>query len=239
MPTFWTTVSTGSRGITAKAREEDRDSVDAACSTGFRIRLSDDGPGIAPEDRERIFDAEFSRKPNGMGLGLFIARRLLRNMGSLYFAMILGSVAGACFEATFDGTWDYERRDEKAEVLLVEDEPVDLEHYRHDFPLVFRERGLDVETHPCQTFDEAFEHASSPLFRFDLIISDTYRGHARDRDAQVLRMVRHYRGNRFCPPVVYSSGVKPPDSQEGPFTVWADQAKSGDSRACDPPDSRY
>lgn len=49
--------------------------------------VSDEGPGVAPEDRERIFD-KFTRlgdpstsSHRGVGLGLFIARRSLEAMG--------------------------------------------------------------------------------------------------------------------------------------------------------------
>jgi len=68
---------------------------------GFRIRFSDDGPGVAEEDRERIFEAEFSRKANGMGLGLFIARQLIEPYGKLVYREE-GRLPGACFEATFE-----------------------------------------------------------------------------------------------------------------------------------------
>ena len=44
----------------------------------------------------------------------------------------------------------------------------------------------------------------------------------------MLKMVANYRGQRFCPLVVYSSGVKPTSLQEGPFLRWADKAKVGD-----------
>lgn len=37
---------------------------------GCRIFIRDNGPGISPEHRKKIFDPYFSRKPNGMGLGL-------------------------------------------------------------------------------------------------------------------------------------------------------------------------
>lgn len=45
---------------------------------GDRIRISveDDGPGIAAEARERIFEPLFSTKEGGTGLGLPIARRI-------------------------------------------------------------------------------------------------------------------------------------------------------------------
>jgi signal transduction histidine kinase len=68
---------------------------------GFRILFSDDGPGIPPEDRDRVFDAEFSRKPHGMGLGLFIAREVIEMYGKLVYRDD-GPLSGACFEASFE-----------------------------------------------------------------------------------------------------------------------------------------
>jgi signal transduction histidine kinase len=67
---------------------------------GFRMLFSDDGPGIPPEDRDRVFDAEFSRKPHGMGLGLFIARQVMEMYGKLIYRDD-GPLKGACFEASF------------------------------------------------------------------------------------------------------------------------------------------
>ena len=43
----------------------------SSVANGFVI--SDSGPGIAERDRNRIFDAFFSRRPHGRGLGLYIA----------------------------------------------------------------------------------------------------------------------------------------------------------------------
>jgi signal transduction histidine kinase len=44
------------------------------------VRVVDDGPGIPPEMEPRIFDAFFTTKPpgQGIGLGLEITRRLVR-----------------------------------------------------------------------------------------------------------------------------------------------------------------
>lgn len=53
---------------------------------GYAVRVRDRGPGIAPEDHERIFD-RFYRAPgrtagsSGLGLGLFLSRRLSRRLG--------------------------------------------------------------------------------------------------------------------------------------------------------------
>ena len=68
---------------------------------GFAVTVSDDGPGVPEEDRSKIFEPYFSRKPNGIGLGLYIARLVIEPYGRLVYneAEPLG---GASFEAVFD-----------------------------------------------------------------------------------------------------------------------------------------
>lgn len=44
---------------------------------GVRIRVADDGPGVPRELRSRIFDAGFSTKERGWGIGLSLARRIV------------------------------------------------------------------------------------------------------------------------------------------------------------------
>lgn len=116
----------------------------------------------------------------------------------------------------------------RLQVLLVEDEPADLTQYERDFPEVFSSCQVEADIHPCDDFDDAFARTSNPLLRYDLIISDTYKGPAKNRDAQAIKMVKNYRGNRFCPLIVYSSGVKPEGLPETAFIVWADKSISGD-----------
>jgi len=47
-----------------------------ACS-GWELRVEDDGPGIAPELRERVFEPFFSTRSAGSGLGLSLAREIV------------------------------------------------------------------------------------------------------------------------------------------------------------------
>jgi signal transduction histidine kinase len=44
---------------------------------GVRVWVRDDGPGIVPEHRGKLFQPYFTTKRHGTGLGLFMARKLL------------------------------------------------------------------------------------------------------------------------------------------------------------------
>jgi len=89
---FWLTRS-GSGGrikVTLERRGE-----------GFAVRVNDSGPGVSPEDRTEIFEPYFTRKPNGIGLGLYIARLVIEPYGRLIYRDDC-ELAGACFEASFE-----------------------------------------------------------------------------------------------------------------------------------------
>jgi signal transduction histidine kinase len=45
------------------------------------LRVSDDGGGVPPGDEERIFEAWYTTKQHGAGLGLGIARRIVEEHG--------------------------------------------------------------------------------------------------------------------------------------------------------------
>ena len=52
--------------------------VPGECSAGIRIKIGDSGPGIPSEVLDRIFDPFFTTKEGGTGLGLAVARRIVR-----------------------------------------------------------------------------------------------------------------------------------------------------------------
>jgi two-component system, NtrC family, nitrogen regulation sensor histidine kinase NtrY len=46
-----------------------------------RVAVADDGPGIPPEEREKLFLPYYSTKGRGSGLGLAIVRRIVAEHG--------------------------------------------------------------------------------------------------------------------------------------------------------------
>jgi hypothetical protein len=72
---------------------------------GLRVDVSDNGPGIDPEDQEAIFDKfrqvgdTLTDKPHGSGLGLHISRKIVEHFGGrLWVESSRGR--GACFSFT-------------------------------------------------------------------------------------------------------------------------------------------
>ncbi|MBL9104738.1 MAG: HAMP domain-containing histidine kinase [Myxococcales bacterium] len=60
-----------------------------------RVRVGDDGPGIAPDLQPRVFDPFFTTKPFSTGLGLSTGREAARQLGG--DLALLPSDHGACF----------------------------------------------------------------------------------------------------------------------------------------------
>jgi signal transduction histidine kinase len=77
----------GTVAISAEALPEGR----------VRVRVSDDGPGVPREIRNQIFDPGFSTKEKGWGIGLSLARRIVRDShgGDL---LLVPSDRGATFD---------------------------------------------------------------------------------------------------------------------------------------------
>ena len=62
-----------------------------------RVRVSDDGPGIPREIRHQIFDPGFSTKEKGWGIGLSLARRIVRDSHGGELSLV-PSERGATFD---------------------------------------------------------------------------------------------------------------------------------------------
>jgi len=72
--------------------------VRATAKDGFlALSILDTGPGISPGDQERIFEPFFTRKPNGMGMGLSICRTIIEAHGGHIVARN-GRERGSVFE---------------------------------------------------------------------------------------------------------------------------------------------
>lgn len=53
----------------------------APAENGIAITVTDEGPGVPPAERERIFEPFYSARPDGAGLGLSVVRTLARELG--------------------------------------------------------------------------------------------------------------------------------------------------------------
>src|SRR4029453_561196 len=61
-----------------------RSALDAA--PGVLVAVGDSGPGLAPQPLARLFDAFYTPKPQGLGLGLAISRRIIEAHGGRLWA---------------------------------------------------------------------------------------------------------------------------------------------------------
>ncbi len=97
---------------------EVRVTIDAGLSAVL-LTVSDDGPGVDPSDRERIFERDH-RGPNstGSGLGLYVARRLMEVQGGR-LDLLTGPKGGTTFVVTLtpsDGPPDVVPDESRADV---------------------------------------------------------------------------------------------------------------------------
>lgn len=66
-------------------------------SEGVEIVVRDDGPGIPPEVRRRLFEPVVSRKPEGMGIGLAMCRAIVEAHGGQIWVAPESPAGGAAF----------------------------------------------------------------------------------------------------------------------------------------------
>jgi signal transduction histidine kinase len=95
----WALESLTKNAIDALAGRDGRVDItaDSLPEGRVRVRVSDDGPGIPREIRNQIFDPGFSTKEKGWGIGLSLARRIVRDShgGEL---LLTPSERGATFD---------------------------------------------------------------------------------------------------------------------------------------------
>src|SRR2546422_1060596 len=90
-------------GIEAKRDVQDRprELVIQAQAEAKQVRVTvhDSGVGLGPQAQERIFDALYTTKPGGMGMGLSISRTIVENHGGR-LSVVARDRRGATFEFT-------------------------------------------------------------------------------------------------------------------------------------------
>ncbi len=87
-----------------------KNALDALAGTGGKIeirasranqwvvlRISDSGPGVDPEIRDRIFDPGVTTKSGGWGVGLALSRRIVEGVHKGRIELLDGQTAGATF----------------------------------------------------------------------------------------------------------------------------------------------
>jgi signal transduction histidine kinase len=61
-------------------------SSELVAATEVVIAVRDSGPGFDPQHIDRLFDAFYTTKPHGLGLGLAISRRIIEAHGGRLWA---------------------------------------------------------------------------------------------------------------------------------------------------------
>ena len=88
-------------GVSAGAREL-RIGTGPDAAGGVLVTVQDSGPGLPPESVDRLFDAFYTTKPDGMGMGLSICRSIVEaHGGQIWAARAAGP--GATVQFTLPG----------------------------------------------------------------------------------------------------------------------------------------
>ena len=178
----------------------------------IEFAINDSGPGIAPEDRDRVFDdfvtldASYDRKTSGSGLGLAISRRIVEAMGG-EIGVGTSILGGARFwfrlpltptEASVETAQDEPTVGEgHAKVLLVEDNPLNRLVVREvlsgaGHQVVEAEHGqAGVEAAQSQHFDLILMDVSMPVMDGVTATQTIRAGSGASRDVPIIGLTAH------------------------------------------------
>ena len=126
------------------------------------MAIGDEGEGLTPEVVERIFTPGFTTKAGGSGFGLFLARRIVEDLGgtlSLTAGPEKGAVARLELPATHGRRWSVSDA-----ILVAEDEPSSADYLR----VLLEGRGHTVRL-AANGLEALLALESRP---FDLVITD-------------------------------------------------------------------
>jgi signal transduction histidine kinase/ActR/RegA family two-component response regulator len=147
----------------------------------LELTVTDTGPGIEPEFRERIFDPYFTTKEEGQGtgLGLAVARSIVQNYGGTIH-LLERPGRGASFRVLLPATtalpeYDHQEEDEwprgSESILFVDDEP-SIAGWGQQ---ILARLGYDVVS--FNRSDEALDAFRKAPHRFDLVVTDVVMPH--------------------------------------------------------------
>lgn len=116
-------------------------------------------------------------------------------------------------------------------VLLVEDDANDRRQLMRDLPEIFAAKDISVRLDDKSTFEEGMDAAKDTIVRYDLVISDAYRGPVADGDAAVMAMIDEYKSGKFCPLIIISNGECPAELSSTAFVRWVSKVDPKDLEA--------
>jgi signal transduction histidine kinase len=91
---------------------------------GVLVAVRDSGPGLDPEDLERVFEAFYTTKTSGMGMGLSICRSIIDAHGGRLWADA-NEPRGAVFQFTLPNAASSLRSRSLGSVLALADEVIE------------------------------------------------------------------------------------------------------------------
>jgi signal transduction histidine kinase len=89
-------------GSSDAGRRELSISTGQSATDGVLVAVRDSGPGIDPEHLERVFEAFYTTKSSGTGMGLSICRSIIGAHGGRLWAEA-NEPRGAVFQLTLPG----------------------------------------------------------------------------------------------------------------------------------------